>query len=223
MEKHLHKEIEKLKEKILDLGSMVEQNLIKAVEAVNKNDLKLANEVMELDNEIDLTELEVEEDCLKILALHQPVAIDLRYIVAILKINSDLERIGDLAGNIAEVVTMRMLGDTTDKDLIFSEMAEISQGMVNKSLDSLVNTNTELAFQVCKEDDTIDEMYYKFRELINKKIEKRPENAKNLTAHLIVYRMLERVGDHATNIAEDVIYMIDGDIVRHRMKDFNKE
>jgi len=217
MEIHLHREIDKLKKQILSLGDMVEENLLNSINAVENNDIKLANKVMELDNEIDKMELEVEEDCLKILALHQPVAIDLRLIVAILKINSDLERIGDLAGNIAELVTMKQIGDSADPLFDFSVMAKLSTKMVKDSLESLVNMNSEIAFKVCTDDDKVDEMYYEMRDKINEEITKNPDNAKYLISHLTVYRMLERVADHSTNIAEDVIYMIEGDIVRHRM------
>ena len=223
MEIHLHREIDRLKEKILDLGAKVEDLLIKAVKAVSEDSTELANEVIENDKEIDSLELEVEEDCLKILALHQPVAIDLRYIVAILKINSDLERIGDLAGNIAEIVTMKMNADPKNSIFDFGTMATLSQEMVRQSLEALVNMNVKLAFEVCEKDDRVDEMYYEAREKINSEITKNPDKARDFIAHLTVYRMLERVGDHATNIAEDIIYMIEGNIVRHRMEDYDKE
>ena len=217
MEIHLHREIDILKSKILSLGDMVEENLLNSIKAVENNDIELAKGVMELDNKIDHMELEVEEDCLKILALHQPVAVDLRLIVAILKINSDLERIGDLAGNIAELVTMKQIGDSSDPLFDFTAMAKLSRGMVKDSLESLVNMNSEIAFKVCKDDDRVDKMYYEMRDKINEEISKTPQKSAYLISHLTVYRMLERVADHATNIAEDVIYMIEGDIVRHRM------
>ena len=217
MEIHLHREIDNLKKQILSLGDKVEEVLQKSINAVENNDIDLANKVLELDNEIDKMELDVEEDCLKILALHQPVAIDLRLIVAILKINSDLERIGDLAGNIAELVTMKQIGDSSDPLFDFTAMAKLSRGMVKESLESLVNMNSEIAYNICKDDDEVDRMYYDMRDKINEEIIKNPDKAKYLISHLTVYRMLERVADHATNIAEDVIYMIEGDIVRHRM------
>ena len=220
MTQHLHREIDRLKEKILALGSKVEESLIGAVQSVIENKIEIANSVIEKDEEIDKFEIEIEEDCLKVLALHQPVAVDLRYIVAILKINNDLERIGDLAGNISELVIMKQTADPSKTMFDFKTMASISQDMVRDSLEALVNLNTELAFKVCAEDDRVDEMYYKYRNEISDEIVKHPERAKYLIANLTVYRMLERVADHATNIAEDVIYMINGDIVRHRIKDY---
>lgn len=220
MTQHLHREIDRLKEKILTLGSKVEESLITAVQSVIENKIEIANSVIEKDDEIDKFEIEVEEDCLKVLALHQPVAVDLRYIVAILKINNDLERIGDLAGNIAELVIMKQTAVPSTTMFDFKTMATISQDMVRDSLEALVNLNTELAFKVCAEDDRVDAMYYKYRNEISDEILKHPEKAKYLIANLTVYRMLERVADHATNIAEDVIYMINGDIVRHRIRDY---
>ena len=220
MTQHLHREIDRLKEKILALGSKVEESLITAVQSVIENKIEIATTVIEKDKEIDKFEIEVEEDCLKVLALHQPVAVDLRYIVAILKINNDLERIGDLAGNIAELVIMKQTADSSTTMFDFKTMATIAQDMVRDSLEALVNLNTELAFKVCAEDDRVDDMYYKYRNDISDEILKHPEKAKYMIANLTVYRMLERVADHATNIAEDVIYMINGDIVRHRIKDY---
>ena len=165
-------------------------------------------------------EVEVEEDCLKTLALYQPVAIDLRFIVAVLKINNDLERIGDLAVNIAERSVFLAHQPGVGITLDFIDMAQKARGMLEKSLDALVNFSVDIAGEVCASDDIIDginrQMYLK----VQKAIGDNPEQIESLIHLLSISRHLERIADHATNIAEDVIYMIDGEIVRHRAEDY---
>jgi phosphate transport system protein len=215
MTKHFQHEIEKLKKKILRLAAMVEDNLISAVRSVTQRDLPLSRKVASSDAAIDALEVEVEEDCLKILALYQPVAADLRYVVAVLKINSDLERIADLAVNIANrAVTLITHGDMP---AVFDlpDMLDGTVDMVRKSVDSLVTQNTDVARQVCLDDDTIDAYHKSVFTVVQDQLQAHPERAEYLISLLSVSRNLERIADHATNIAEDVIYMIEGEIVRH--------
>ena len=149
MTRHFEREIENLKRKVLSLGTLVEETVHRAITAISKRDPKAAREVMDGDIEIDHMEVEVEEDCLKILALHQPVAIDLRFIVAVLKINNDLERIGDLAVNIAERALFLASRPVVDVPFDFVLMSEKVESMLRHSLDSLVNMDTGLARRVC--------------------------------------------------------------------------
>jgi phosphate transport system protein len=219
---HLTKEIETLKKNILALSAAVEESVHKAVKAIDEKDGDLAREVIDNDGLIDQTEVDIEEECLKLLALHQPVAIDLRFIVAVLKINSDLERIGDLAVNLAERALYLYMHPPVDLPFDFRAMAKKAQSMLKSSLDALVNMDEKLAARVIAEDDAVDamnlEMYIKVQGAIKKDIDGLDRYIHFLSAS----RHLERIADHATNIAEDVIYMINGEIVRHKAEDFEK-
>ncbi|MCB2231714.1 phosphate signaling complex protein PhoU [bacterium] len=217
MTKHFQSEIEKLKKRILLLAAMVEENLQKAVKAVTEREIDLANQVIDSDPEVDLQEVEVEEDCLKILALHQPVAADLRYVVAILKINNDLERIADLAVNIAERAKALAARQAVAVPFDMSSMLAATVGLVHKSVDALVKEAPDLAHQVIVEDDTIDDFHRTAYRTVQDHIAENPKEVEIMINFLSVSRNLERIADHATNIAEDVIYMIEGEIVRHSM------
>ena len=216
MSRHLQKEIEQLKKKLLQLGGRVEGAVRDSILSLEEKDNSMAEQVKDSDLEVDQMEVEIEEDCLKILALHQPVAIDLRFIVAVLKINNDLERIGDLAVNIAgrSVDLARRPEIKIDFDFIL--MSNRVQQMLKESLDSLVNMDPKLAQKVRESDDRVDAMNADAFEIVQRAIETRPDQMENLIHFLSISRHLERIADHATNIAEDVIYMIEGEIVRHR-------
>lgn len=212
---HLHKAIENLKKKILTLGAMVEETVQNAVLALDSDDAELAREIIRNDTKIDDMEVEVEEECLKILALHQPVAIDLRYVVAVLKINSELERVGDLASNIAQRAIDLHDYPSVDFEFNFREMGEIAKSMLRSSLDALINLDSKQGRQVCAADDQIDRMHEQVFQVVRDSVITKPENIFVYTQFLSVSRYLERIGDSATNIAEDVIYMVEGIIARH--------
>ena len=210
-------EIESLKKMILGLGARVEANLNRAVQSLERKDAQLAEEVIQLDDEIDRAEVELEEECLKILALHQPVAIDLRFIVACLKINNDLERIGDLAVNIAERAQLLAKEEPIPAiSMDLAGMAEKTQDMLRRSLDALVNMDSEIAASVRDSDDEVDDLNRQMYDEVKQGIKSDPEHINALIHYLSASRQLERIADHATNIAKDIIYMIDGKIVRHR-------
>ncbi|MBK7093125.1 MAG: phosphate signaling complex protein PhoU [bacterium] len=212
---HLRREVDRLKRKLLALSAYVEESVQRAVKSVSERDEKLAQRVIDTDFEIDEMEVDVEEDCLKILALHQPVAIDLRFIIAVLKINNDLERIGDLAVNIAERAVSLSKRDKINSPFDFQTMAERVQKMLQKALDALVNGDAKLAREVLVSDDEIDEMNRQMYDSIKMGIRQDPDNVDTLIQVLAISRNLERIADHTSNIAEDVIYMVDGDIIRH--------
>ena len=216
----LHKEIEKLKQHILTLVAEVEENVSMSVNALINYNSELAEKVINIDLKIDQMEVELEEECLKILALHQPVANDLRFIIAVLKINNDLERISDLAVNISERAEFLVTRKRIDIPFDFSVMAQKSQDMLRKSIDALITLNTDIAYEVCKADDEVDGLNREFYDIVKTAIRKNPEYIEEMTHYLGVSRHLERIADHATNIAEDVIYMIDGNIVRHHVEDY---
>lgn len=215
MPEHLRREVDRLKRKLLALSAYVEESVQRAAKSISERDEKLALRVIDTDHEIDEMEVDVEEDCLKILALHQPVAIDLRLIIAVLKINNDLERIGDLAVNIAERAVSLSKQVRIDSPFDYATMADKVQKMLQKALDSLVHADSKLAREVLACDDDIDEINRQMYEAIGKRIRQNPEHTDTLIQMLAVSRNLERIADHTSNIAEDVIYMTDGEIVRH--------
>lgn len=223
MTMHLQREIENLKKKILSLSAVVEQRVREAVRSVEERDGRLAQKVIDGDVEIDQAEVEVEEDCLKILALHQPVAVDLRFIVAVLKINSDLERIGDLGVNIAERAAYLAIQDTPQVLLDLPGMAAKGQAMLRRSLEALVNLDAALARQVCADDDEVDAINRQIYDQVEAEIRSRPGGLGPLIHLLSISRHIERIADLATNIAEDVIYMVEGEIVRHRTEDYSSQ
>jgi phosphate transport system protein len=222
MKRHLERELDKLRKKILTLGAMVEGNIEKAVLSLTRNDVKLAKEGIESDHEVDNLEVEIEEDCLKILALYQPAAIDLRYVVGILKMNNDLERMGDLAVNIAERAAYLAGRRGTELFLDFTKMSKKVIAMVKKALDSLIKMSSRMAQEVCAADDEVDALDREILLHIQDYIEQKPQEVKPLIHLLLVSRHLERIADQATNIAEDVIYMTEGTIIRHRVEDYTR-
>jgi phosphate transport system protein len=215
MTKHFHRELEKLKKRILTLGAMVEERVYMATKAIENNDSGLADKIIKSDYEIDEMEVDVEEECLKILALYQPVAVDLRFITAVIKINNDLERIADEAVNIARGVKYIAKGEKPHFDFDFYLMANKTEAMLKKSLDALVNLDVDLAFKVCLLDDEVDKFNGEAHRMVKDVIKDNPEHVEYFINLLLISRHLERIADHATNIAEEVIYLIEGEIVRH--------
>ncbi|MCX7426409.1 MAG: phosphate signaling complex protein PhoU [Planctomycetia bacterium] len=215
MSVHLEREIDKIKKRVLSLSAIVEDQLQMSVRAMLDRDEELARTIRERDAEIDQLEIEVEEECLKTLALYQPVAIDLRLIVAVLKINNDLERIGDLAVNIARKARRLAVLPAIENPFDLSGMAEKTQAMLRDSIDALVNMDVALAGDVCGRDDEIDAMKREIRRTSEAMIGREPEHVAAILNLMAASRNLERVADLATNIAEDVIYMVEGKIVRH--------
>ncbi len=224
MAQHLVREIDKLKKKVLSLASHVEDNVRIAVKAVAERDQAMACKVIEGDHDIDVAEVDVEEECLKILALYQPVAHDLRYIVAILKINRDLERIGDLAVNIAERGIQMISKPRPNSTFDLGAMSDKCEQMVARSLDAMINRDANLARELwLSDDDQIDRMMANAFDQVEKEIRAHPEYTEPLMNMLSVARSLERIADHSTNIAKDTIYMVEGEIVRHRKRKIREQ
>lgn len=220
MTKHFQNELERLKKKLLALSAIVEESVERAVRSINTRDVPLAREVIENDRSIDLLEVEVEEECLKILALHQPVAVDLRFVVAVLKINNDLERIGDLAVNIAERSTYLSQKAPIEMPFDFATMEQKTRLMLEKAIDALIQMDLEVAREVGAADDEIDAINREMYNQVSKGIQDSPDQVDRLIHSLSISRHLERIADYATNIAEDVIYMIEGQIVRHQPEEY---
>ncbi len=211
----LQNEISKLQDLIIRTCAEVEKSLSLAISSVVERDSERARQVVELDVEIDQMEVETEEQCLKVLALHQPVAFDLRFIVAILKINNDLERIGDLAVNIAQRAIFLAGRDPYPPEFDFNRMASIVSEMLKKSVDSLVGMDVAIAEEVCQKDDEVDRINSEIFSRVESRLKAGYDNVAELINLLSISRHLERIADHATNVAEDVIYIAKGTIVRH--------
>ncbi len=223
MSKHLQRQIETLKKKILTIGALVEEAIAKSVSSLINRDARLAEEVIHADDTIDRSEVDVEEEVLKTLALHQPVAADLRFVVAILKINIDLERMGDIAQNISKKVRFIARSEGFRTPVDFRDIAAKAQSMVRQSLDALVNGDTAAARMVRNADDDVDRMRKQIQNKLESEISLHPENTECLIRLLSVSRHLERLADMATHIAEEVIYLVEGEIVRHDHTDNAKD
>ncbi|MEW5909314.1 MAG: phosphate signaling complex protein PhoU [Thermodesulfobacteriota bacterium] len=215
MAKHFHRELAGIKKSVLSLGALVEERVRMVIQAVEDRDPDLARQIIKLDYEIDEREVELEEECLKALALHQPVAVDLRFLIAVIKINNELERIGDQAVNIAQRVWVLAQRKLPDLFYDYSQMSEKVMAMLKMSLDSLVGLNESLAFRVLALDDEVDHLKSVAYDQIKTEMKKYPEAIGHLINLYLISRHLERLADHATNIAEEVIYLIEGEIVRH--------
>jgi len=215
MTKHFNRELEKLKKRILSLGAMAEEEVQLAIKAIEQKDAEIARKIIIDDYRIDEMEVDIEEECLKVLALHQPVAVDLRFIVAVIKINNDLERIGDEAVNIAERVESLAKRKSSSFYYDYSQMALTAEKMLKMSLDALVNLDLDLAFKVLTMDDEVDNVQGEVYQLTKQALRKHSDEEAFLINQYLISRHLERIADHATNIAEEVIYLIEGEIVRH--------
>ncbi len=216
MATHLLRDLERLKKQLLILGSMVEEATQKALLTITDGRTELAAEVIAGDREVDDQEILVEDECLKLLALHQPVAQDLRFVLAVLKVNNDLERVGDLAQNIAE--RGRDLGPdpgTAVPEEIHA-MAERVRKMLRDSLDAVVKSDTDLARRVLGDEDEVDRLHKRLFDVVKDALRSDLEQVDELIQLLSVSRYLERIGDLATNIAEDVVFMVEGEVIRHR-------
>jgi len=220
MERHMQREIDKLKRRLLELSAEVENDVRMAVRAVEDREETLAKTVLHREAQINATEVEVEEECLKILALYQPVAADLRYIIAVLKINQDLERIGDLAVHIAERGLFLCQQPRIDIPFRLGTMADKAQTMLKNVLDAFVNLDEAAARAVCAADGEIDSIHLEIFQQAKTAVTGNALLFEPLLQILHISRHLERIADHATNIAEDLIYLIEGRIVRHATKIF---
>lgn len=216
------RELDHLKEVILRLAVSVEDRLHKAIRAVESRDGDLARQIVERDNEVDAQEVRIEEECLKILALHQPVASDLRFVVFVLKIDNDLERIGDMAVNIAKRVPVLLNETATGLEGRLAETADLAFGMLRNILEAFVNLDTAAAAEVCAQDDSVDALHRATSEAVLQAIQsgKPGCSPKALMTVLGISKELERVADHVTSIAEDLMYLVDGSIVRHRVQEY---
>jgi phosphate transport system protein len=217
MQRHFHEELEALKQTLLAMGGLVEDQIRRVMTALLERDSELAQEVIDRDQQVNAYDVEVDEKCVELLALHQPAAGDLRFITTAMKIVTDLERIGDQAANIAQRALELNQEPQLKPYIDLPRMAECSQRMVKESLDAFVARDTALARRVCAEDAEVDALKEQiFRELLTFMM----GDARTIPRAIrliLISRFLERVADHATNIAEMVIYMVESKMVRHTL------
>lgn len=216
MSRHLQRDLDLLERHVLAQSSIVEEMIQKASRALREIRPELVAEIMDRERIVDENEVQIEEDCLKILALHQPVAVDLRRTATIMKINNDLERIADLAVNIAERAQSLSRHSGFVVPETFDRMAQLAVSMVRRALDALVKLDVNVAREVCLRDDEVDSLNRDVIEEVHQMVRAQPELIEAALFLFSASRHVERIADHATNIAEDVIYLVDGEIARHR-------
>jgi phosphate transport system protein len=222
MSKHLERDLEALEREILAQSSLVEEMIAKACRALVDRRVDLSSEVVASEMQIDMREVKIEEECLKILALHQPVAVDLRRTATVLKINTELERIADLAVNIAERTSS--LTDHLDFEIPdkLERMSTKATDMVHDALDAFVELDVDAARDVCRRDEEVDSLNRQVIDELYEMMQARPELVEPGMHVFSISRHVERIADCATNIAEDVIYLVEGEIARHHFVELRK-
>ncbi|NKE69973.1 phosphate signaling complex protein PhoU [Candidatus Manganitrophus noduliformans] len=215
MHRHFEEELTRLKEKILKMGALVETQIAASIKALVERDGPLAKQTIQNDHLVNAMDVEIDEECIRLLALYQPAARDLRFITTAMKITTDLERMSDLAEDICER-SIELAEEPLLKPYIdIPRMADAAQKMVREALDAFVNKDAKLARKVCSEDQFIDELTHQiFRELLSFMVED-PTTITRAVRVSFIAKYIERIGDHATNIAEMVVYLVEGKIIRH--------
>jgi phosphate transport system protein len=214
-DKRYEEELKKLREEILYMGGMIEDQIQKSIKSLVERDSKLAEVIIERDHEVNRLDVDIDDICVRLLALHQPAGRDLRFITTGLKITTDLERIGDMAVNICERALELNQEPQLKPYIDIPRMARVAQRMIRESLDAFVREDTELALKVCKDDEEVDQLNSQiFREVVTFMIDD-PHTINRAIKISSISKYLERIADHATNIAEMVIFMVKGKSIRH--------
>ena len=213
---HLQRDLDNLKKDIVHLGSLVQNSTQSVVEFLGTKSEQQLQDVLEYEDRINELEVDIEEHCLKVLALHQPVAIDLRFIIVIMKVNNDLERMGDQAVNISHRVKSLIDGPELPISLPIDEMTNAVQKMVSLSLEALVSQDPAIARKVVDMDDIVDDLNAQTYDLIRETIQANPSLVNSAMSMATISSNLERIGDLCTNIAEEVIFMVEGQVIRHQ-------
>jgi phosphate transport system protein len=223
MERHFDEDLRQLKERLLRMGAIAEEMIQKAVKALHERRDALTAEVFDLETQVNQMHIEIDDRCLKLIALHQPMAVDLRLIAAAMKINTDLERIADQAVNVSQTCHYHLLKETPVPEVaLLTRMAEISQKMLRDSLDAFARQDVELAKNVLAQDEEEDQLKARALTQLIDRLKKDPERSSQYVDLILLSRNMERIGDHATNVAEDVIFMVQGKDIRHHVSDHIK-
>jgi phosphate transport system protein len=220
IQRHFDEDLKTLKERLLRMGSLAEEMIQKAVKALTERNNDLTQQVFEQEKTVNQMHVEVDDRCVKLIALHQPMAVDLRFIMAAMKINSDLERIADQAVNASQTCYYHLFKETPVPQIsLVTKMAEISQKMLKDSLDAFSKRDVELARQVLAQDEEEDRLKTAAINDLIELIKKDPSHSKQFVDLILLSKNMERIGDHATNIAEDVIFMVLGKDIRHHLNE----
>jgi phosphate transport system protein len=215
MVRHFEEELTRLKEKILKMGALVEAQIASSIKALVERDTDLARQTIQNDHQVNAMDVEIDEECIRLLALYQPAARDLRFITTAMKITTDLERMSDLSEDICERAIELSEEPLLKPYIDIPRMAEAAQKMVRETLDAFVNKDAVLARKVCSEDQFIDDLTHQiFRELLSYMVEDQTTISRSIRISFVA-KYIERIGDHATNIAEMVVYLVEGKIIRH--------
>lgn len=220
MERLLDEHIEKLKSRVIKMCSLVDEQVQSAIKAVEEDDIELAKQVIEKDNKVDKYDNKIDKICQKIFALTQPVAFDLRLIMSSLTINNNLERIGDIAVNIAEYLTMIEKKPAFFNQTKLDPMFKIAKQMLKDAIDSYIQGNENLAKSVITSDDALDKLNVDNHKILVEIMKQDKDNIDSAVLLLVMSRQLERLGDHCTNIAEDVFFIVEAHIVKHKYEKY---
>ncbi len=219
MERHLDEELKELKEKLLLMASLTEKNISLSIQCLKERKEEIAQDVYKKEETINFLDIEIDQICMKLLALHQPMAVDLRYIVSALKISSELERMADQAVNIIDR-SLVLINSFPLKPLIdIFRMASLAQNMLKDSIESFIKKDADLARNVCRRDDEVDEMNDQIFRVLLTYMKQEPTSIKRAVGFMLIGRHLERIADHSTNISEEVIYYVKGKSIKHHCAD----
>jgi phosphate transport system protein len=220
MERQFDQQIEKLRKRILKMSSLVDEQVDAAIKVVEEENIDLVKVVMEKEDKVDKYDLKIDKICQKIIALNQPVAMDLRLIMSALTINTNLERIGDIAVNIVQNFMLIKNKPAFLDESRFKEMAKLVKEMIRNAIDSFINNDAKLAQKVIETDNRLDEYNRENHQILIDIMKKKPENIESAVALLVISRQLERIGDHATNIAEDVYFIVEAQMIKHKYEKY---
>ncbi len=220
MERLLDEHLEKLKTRVIKMCSLVDEQVQFAIKSFEDENLELAQSVIDRDRKVNKYDVKIDKICQKIFALAQPVAMDLRYIMSSLTINSNLERIGDIAVNIAENVVLIQKKPEFFHDTKLEEMFNLTKRMLKNSIDAFIGGNPELAKEVILTDDVVDRLNAENHQILKSIMKQSPENIEAAVALLVISRELERLADHATNIAEDVFFIVEAQMIKHKYEKY---
>lgn len=220
MERLLDEHLEKLKTRVLKMCSLVDEQVQFAIKSVETDDIELAQSVIDRDKKVNKYDVKIDKICQKIFALAQPVAMDLRYIMSSLTINSNLERIGDIAVNIAENIILIKQKPQFYLNTKLEEMFKVTQTMLKNSIDAFIGGNPELAREVILADNVVDKLNAENHQILKSIMKQSPDNIEGAVALLVISRELERLADHSTNIAEDVFFIVEAQMIKHKYEKF---
>ncbi len=222
MDRHFDEELHKVKKDLLEMASLVEESITKSLEALKKQDIKMASEIQEIDHQIDKFEIAIEEQCIELIARHQPVGADLRFLIGVIKMNNDLERMGDHAVNIASYITYLIEQPRIKSVSNIWSMAREVKEMLNDSVKSFMDNDATRAQKVCERDSVVDEMRDETIRILLTYMLEQPETIGSAIPLLLVAKNLERIADLSTNICEDVIYIAQARVIKHHAEEKEK-